>query len=89
MRQMFRYRSIAAVLAVVLTAAFCGAAWAQSTGPRRKKKVIRLQEITVEGRIQKPQAFYILPRSNLDYKALEKPEHFLGKIKASVKKAPF
>jgi hypothetical protein len=87
MQQMFRYRWIATALALVLSAAFCGAAWAQSTG--RKKKVIRLQEITVEGRIQKPQAFYILPRSNLDYKALEKPEHFLGKIKASVKKAPF
>jgi len=31
-----------------------------------KKRVIRLDAITVEGRIQKPQAFYILQRSQPD-----------------------
>ena len=34
---------------------------------KKKKKVIRLDAITVEGRIQKPQAFYILQRSNLNF----------------------
>ncbi len=56
---------------------------------RGAKKVIRLEEITVEGRIQKPQAFYILPRSNLDYEGLDRVESFLHKIEESVEKEPF
>ena len=55
----------------------------------QKKKVIRLEEITVEGRIQKPQAFYILPRSNLDYEALDRKESFLQEIDVSLDKDPF
>lgn len=55
----------------------------------QKKKVIRLEEITVEGRIQKPQAFYILPRSNLDYEALDRRESFLPEIDVSLDKDPF
>ena len=59
--------------------------WAQST----KKKVIRLDAITVEGRIQKPQAFYILQRSNLNLEELNKNESFLPKVEKSVEKEPF
>ena len=55
----------------------------------QNKKVIRLEEITVEGRIQKPQAFYILPRSNLDYEALDRKESFLPEIDVSLDKDPF
>lgn len=80
-------RWIAGVLALVVWAMLPLSALAQSTGSR--KKVIRLEEITVEGRIQKPQAFYILPRSNLDYEALERSESFLPKIEESVEKEPF
>lgn len=72
----------------MVSATLSGAALAQSHGTKTRK-VIKLQQIKVEGRIQKPQAFYILPRSNLDYKALEKTEHFLPKIERSVEKAPF
>ncbi|HUB09232.1 MAG TPA: hypothetical protein VMB50_19670 [Myxococcales bacterium] len=45
--------------------------------------------ITVEGRIQKPQAFYILQRSNLNFGELEKTETFLPKIVQSVNHEPF
>ena len=59
----------------------------QSTG--KKKKVIRLDAITVEGRIQKPQAFYILQRSNLNFEELNKSESFIPKVVKSVDKDPF
>ncbi len=59
---------------------------AQSAG---KKKVIRLEAITVEGRIQKPQAFYILQRSNLNFEELNRAESFLPKVVKSVEKDPF
>ena len=55
----------------------------------KKKKVIRLETITVEGRIQKPQAFYILQRSNLNFDELERTESFLPKVIKSIDKDPF
>jgi hypothetical protein len=54
-----------------------------------KKKVIRLDAITVEGRIQKPQAFYILQRSNLNFEELNRSESFLLKVVKSVERDPF
>jgi hypothetical protein len=62
-------------------------AFAQSA--TKKKKVIRLDAITVEGRIQKPQAFYILQRSNLNFDELNKSESFVPKVEKSVEKDPF
>lgn len=56
---------------------------------QKKKKVIRLETITVEGRIQKPQAFYILQRSNLNFGELDRVESFLPKVIKSVDKDPF
>lgn len=66
-------------------------ALAQSTGgsSAKKKKVIRLDAITVEGRIQKPQAFYILQRSNLNFDDLNRTESFVPKVVKSVEKDPF
>jgi hypothetical protein len=71
-------------LMVALTAA---TAFAQSAP--KKKKVIRLDAITVEGRIQKPQAFYILQRSNLNFDELNRTESFVPKVEKSVEKEPF
>jgi hypothetical protein len=62
---------------------------AQDKEPAKKKKVIRLDAITVEGRIQKPQAFYILQRSNLDFDEINKAESFVPKVVKSVEKEPF
>ena len=53
------------------------------------KKVIKLDTLTVEGRIQKPEAFYVLPRSNLNFDELQKTESFVSKIEKSVQKDPF
>jgi hypothetical protein len=57
--------------------------------PAQQKKVIRLDAITVEGRIQKPQAFYILQRSQLNFDELNKAESFTPKVVQSVEKEPF
>jgi hypothetical protein len=57
--------------------------------PAKKKKVIRLDAITVEGRIQKPQAFYILQRSQLNFDELNRPESFLTKVEKSIEKEAF
>jgi hypothetical protein len=63
-------------------------ALAQDTGTK-KKKVIRLDALTVEGKIQKPQAFYILQRSNLNFDDLSHPESFVPKVVQTVDKQPF
>ena len=74
-------RRAALVLMLVLSAS----GFAQA----KKKKVIRLDALTVEGRIQKPQAFYILQRSNLNFEGLELKNSFVPKIIKSVDQAPF
>lgn len=65
------------------------AAQAQDGQPAKKKKVIRLDAITVEGRIQKPQAFYILQRSTLNFDELNRAETFIPKVEKSVEKDVF
>jgi hypothetical protein len=54
-----------------------------------KGKIIVLDEEKIEGRIQKPEVFYILQRSNLNYKSLELQRSFVPEIVDSVKKQPF
>ncbi len=63
-------------------------ALAEDSGAK-KKKVIRLDALTVEGKIQKPQAFYILQRSNLNFDDLSHPESFVPKVVQTVDKQPF
>lgn len=62
---------------------------AMSPPLRAQRKVIRLEAIKVEGRIQKPQAFYILQRSNLNFEGLELKQSFIPKIIRSVEEQPF
>jgi hypothetical protein len=56
---------------------------------KRKPKVIQLEEITIEGRVQKPNAFYILNRSNLGYEVLDLRTSFLRDVVRSVQNEPF
>lgn len=74
--------ALTTLLLVASSAAFAQAA-------PKKKKVIRLDAITVEGRIQKPQAFYILQRSTLNFDELNRAESFLPKVEKSVEKEAF
>ncbi len=78
---------VTAVICGVLLSMLALRADAQEQG--KPRKVLKLDVITVEGRIQKPQAFYILQRSNLNFGELEKSETFLPKIVQSVNQQPF
>ena len=54
------------------------------------KKVYRIQtSFVIEGRIQKPNAFYVLERSQINYGWAELKKSFLPKILESVRKHPF
>ncbi len=79
---------LAAVMLSVVSADPPAARAAPTPSAKSKKKVIRLDALTVEGRIQKPQAFYILQRSNLTFEELSRPESFIPKINKSVEKDP-
>lgn len=55
----------------------------------RAPRVIVLQEMVIEGRVQKPNAFYILNRSNLGYEVLDLRTSFVREIVRSVQHDPF
>ena len=52
-------------------------------------RVIQIDTVTVEGEVQKPEAFYILQRSELDFRGLEPKKSFIPLILESVEKEPF
>jgi hypothetical protein len=72
-------------LALLIAVLLASTAFAQA----KKKKVIRLDALTVEGRIQKPQAFYILQRSTLNFDELNRAESFIPKVEKSIEKDAF
>lgn len=54
------------------------------------KKVYRItEEIRIEGKIQKPEAFYVLQKSSINYDWQELKQDFIPRIVDSVSKAPF
>jgi hypothetical protein len=84
---MRRWASIA-LIALLLAVASASPASAQER-KKRKPRVIQLEEIVIEGRVQKPNAFYILNRSNLGYEVLELRTSFLREVVKSVQEEPF
>lgn len=63
-------------------------AQAQDEG-RRQPRIIQLEEIVIEGRVQKPNAFYILNRSSLGYEVMDLRTSFLHEVIRSVQEEPF
>ena len=55
----------------------------------RRPRVIQLDEIRIEGRVQKPNAFYILNRSNLGYEVMDLRTSFVREVVRSVQSDPF
>jgi hypothetical protein len=54
------------------------------------RKVYKIEgEIVIEGKIQKPEAFYVLQKSSINYDWHELKQEFVPKILDSVTKAPF
>jgi hypothetical protein len=66
----------------------CGVAEAQPK-KGRAPRVIQLEEIRIEGRVQKPNAFYILNRSSIGYEIVDLRTSFLKEVVRSVRKKPF
>lgn len=87
-----RLRVLVAVSAAMLTIV-AAPAQGQSAGDRKKaaapRKILRLEEMKVEGRIQKPQAMFLMPRANLNYGELDRSEPLLPKVTRAVEKDPF
>lgn len=88
----------AALLGLVLTQGVSRAQEAGSDGAPKVKversasgqKIFRITEgIVVEGRIQKPNAFYVLQRSNIDYDWETLKQDFVPKILQSTSRHPF
>jgi hypothetical protein len=89
-------RALVAVSTAVLTILLATSAVAQTAAApdaKNKKvaprKILRLEEMKVEGRIQKPQAMFLMPRANLNYGELDRFEPFLPKVTQAVEKSPF
>jgi hypothetical protein len=87
-------RVLVALSGAVLTIFFAAPARAQTAAEAQKKKaaprkILRLEEMKVEGRIQKPQAMFLMPRANLNYGELDRWEPVLPKVAQAVQKAPF
>jgi len=56
--------------------------------PQGGGKMIMLEEEVIEGRVQKPEVFLVLPRNSLNYRSLELQKSFLPAIVEAVKKQP-
>jgi len=84
-------RLLVALAAAVLTIGAPHAAHAQAAQKKKatSRKILRLEEMKVEGRIQKPQAMFLMPRANLNYGDLERAESFLPKVAKATEKDPF
>jgi hypothetical protein len=89
---MSRLRVLVAVFAAMLTIVAVPAR-AQGAGSRKKRaaprKILKLEELKVEGRIQKPQAMFLMPRANLSYDELDRFDPLLPKVTRAVERDPF
>lgn len=81
-----RASRFAAVL-VALTIAFLGTIVLAQ--PRGSNRILVLEEEIVEGRIEKPEAFYILQPTNLNYEHVELQQSFIPELLDTVRESPF
>lgn len=69
-----------------------GAALAQTPTPKKRArapKVLKIKAMHVPGAPQRPEAFYILQRTDLQFKSLAPKKSFIPLILESADKAPF
>jgi len=64
---------------------------ARPAGSRKPeaRKVLRLEEMRVEGRVQKPQALFLMPRAGVNSGEQDRTESFLPKAKDALDRDPF
>jgi len=83
------YAWITSALASALVLLIAPAAHAQESAPRQAPRVIELEALTIEGRIAKPQVFYVLGRSRIDYEGLKLKRVFVDRILQNARKNRF
>ncbi len=74
---------------VIFAAAVLLAAPASAQDRKGSPRVIELDEEVIKGRVQKPEAFYILQHASLNYKRLDPKATFIPELVKSVKEKPF
>lgn len=76
----------AAVIAFGWTSILPASAQDRGEGP---PKVIELEEMVIEGKVAKPQVFYVIGRSRVEYKGIKLERSFVHRIVESAKQNPF
>lgn len=83
-----RYLLLACVLLTAIS--WSGIATGQETdGDDGGVYTIDLGDDVIKGRVQKPEAWYILQHANLSYKSLDPKTTFIPQLLETVKKEPF
>ncbi len=82
-RRLMKRFACAAVLTAVLSPT------ALSAQKKGKDGVIRLEETVIEGRVAKPNAFFINTRQAMVYDTMPAKESFIKEIPEAVKTGPF
>ena len=78
-----------ALAALLLLLALAPAGLAASPRGGDDKRVIDLGELVVEGKIQKPQVFYVLGRHAFTYRGLSLQRSFVKRILSDARSNPF
>jgi hypothetical protein len=82
-------RRIAAALSASLLMLAASLASAEGGAPT-KDRTLRIKDPThVGGYVQRPRAFFLLQRSNLNFAELQGPESFVPKVVKSADHSPF
>lgn len=84
-RAMSRAWAIGSALALVMALAAPAAAQRRSGQPQ----VIELEELVIEGKVSKPQVFYVLGRTSLRYEGVKLERSFVERIVESARSNPF
>jgi hypothetical protein len=80
-------KAVAVMVAALLAYASGGAALAKD---KQMLRQVVIDEVTrVEGKIQKPEVWYLLPRSNLNFEGLRLESNLVPKIEEATKKNLF
>lgn len=82
-------RHVTAALGILAGLLVVSSARAEGPAPKAPPRVIELEEMVIEGKVAKPQVFYVLGRSRVEYENLKMQRVFVDRIVSGAKKNPF
>ncbi len=62
---------------------------AEEPAPKGPPRVVELEAMVIEGKVAKPQVFYVLGRSRVQYQSIKMKGSFVDRIVQDAKKNPF